>query len=629
MEINFTKIKNDFASYLSELYDNKGVENNSDIAYNDSIFNSNNGFGGYHSVNSENVNIFEYSNEFKEYIAEELNLDSSILSASLCDVLNEDFLNNKLNEENNKSGNIIIDFLHNLFGNSKFTEQLDTNKNGVLDKEEKDNFFKFISINDNNANNISLSDVLTGIDSVKKGTYNNIQSSNIVGASTPTTSSGSLSSGSSGSSNGIGNSDVEDYSSAGKVSYAFMSEEELNKELQKREDNLAKRQNALDDIYNGTDRTIQYWEGIVDNAYNIYKQQLERYEVNEELTQQLDEVVGNIDDTESKIDTKDSEISAQECTVSDAQTTYDNAVSTRETLESSLSSLKGASSSDPEKQKEIEAQISRLESEISAAKEAENAALNDLNEAEDKLETLQEEKSELEEQLQGFNEQKDAVEAQIIDAEPNMKFAMKQYNDAKQNFTSQKAKTIENAKNNVAKAQQEVTEFKDVINENKNRDLSIEYSSNLVGKEIIQEALKYLGYNEADGSADKFLYKWHSSSKQVGWCAAFVSYVLEKMPAAKDVPQWYQDIENQYWQVNVHSAARNANAIIDSSEAKMGDLVLYDYDGDGTMQHIGIVVGIEGDKLITIEGNSGNTTRIIEHDLNNPSNPHMEFCKIT
>ena len=188
---------------------------------------------------------------------------------------------------------------------------------------------------------------------------------------------------------------------------------------------------------------------------------------------------------------------------------------------------------------------------------------------------------------------------------------------------------LNNAKNAVEVAQQDVVAVKELINDNENRNLSLEYSSNFVGRDIAQFALEFLGYNEADASADIFLEKWHSSSSQTGWCAAFVSYIYEHMPSSDKIPQWYKDIENQYWQVNVHRAAEEAGAIIDSSQAETGDIVLYDYDGDGTMQHIGIVLAVEGNKLITIDGNSGNTVRINEVDLEHPATCPLTFCKIT
>ena len=139
-----------------------------------------------------------------------------------------------------------------------------------------------------------------------------------------------------------------------------------------------------------------------------------------------------------------------------------------------------------------------------------------------------------------------------------------------------------------------------------------------------------MGDNEADASADKFLYKWHSSSHQTGWCAAFVSYVMEQVAnnTDLDIPDWYEEIKNQYWQVNVHRAAEKENELIESNQAQPGDIVLFDYDGDGTMQHIGIVYAIEGDMMYTIEGNSGNSVKVNEYDLSNPVNQNITYVNI-
>lgn len=620
MNINFSEIKIGFNSYLQEIYKNEGTD-------------------------LSDVSIFEYCDEFKDYLSEEYNIDSEeLLNASVSDLMNMDFFNDEEegieNSENGETSNFISSFLKDLFKDESFSKEIDTNQDGNIDKEELSNLFNFISKNDENSENISLYDITKGIADIKQGTYKEYNASNGITAgatsdSTATAGASNVSSpaASSGASSGSissgGAPSSESNSSGGAVSLAFMDEEQLNKELDKRESKVKEKQDALNAIYDGSDRTIAYWQDMVDNAYENYQNQLEAYEVNEELKEQVTEVINNIDLKENEIDDKSKQISEQETTVSNAQTDYDNAVSTRENLESSLSALEGKKGETEEEQAAIDAQIASLRSEIEAAKAAEEAAKTALEEAKTKLETLEQEKSTLETELNGLNQEKTSIESKIIDAEPRMEAAINNYNKQKEAFNNQKTKSIDNAKAEISEAQSDVTEIKTVINENKNRNSTIEYSDNFLGKDIIQYALQFLGYNESDTSADIFLEKWHSSSSQTGWCAAFVSYVYEHMKSADQIPQWYQDIENQYWQVNVHNAAKEAGAIIDSSEAKMGDIVLYDYNGDGTMQHIGIVVAMEGNKMITIEGNSGNQVRIVEYNLDNPANCNMAFCKIT
>lgn len=136
-----------------------------------------------------------------------------------------------------------------------------------------------------------------------------------------------------------------------------------------------------------------------------------------------------------------------------------------------------------------------------------------------------------------------------------------------------------------------------------------------------------MGYKEEYSSADIFLYKWHSSSKEVGWGAGFVDYVLTKNPSADQTASWYTDITNTYWQVNVDNAAKAANALVEPQDAKAGDIIVFDYDKDNSMDHIALVVAVEGDKIITIDGNSGNMVRINETIINDPRSANIRICR--
>ena len=66
---------------------------------------------------------------------------------------------------------------------------------------------------------------------------------------------------------------------------------------------------------------------------------------------------------------------------------------------------------------------------------------------------------------------------------------------------------LNNAKNAVEAAQQDVVAVKELIIDNENRNLSLDYSSNFVGRDIAQFAMEFLVSNEADTSADIFLEK--------------------------------------------------------------------------------------------------------------------------
>ncbi len=613
MELNFADLRTGFSNYLEELYLKEGRELTS-------------------------TSIFAHSDEFERYVSEELNLGLSMMTISVEDILDIDFSNidpdETQAEEESEDSNIIKDFLSYLFSDDEeFISKVDETKDGNIDEDEVNNFLKHVGVGEDNSSHISMGDILDGLSSFKNDVMKTLQSNLLNSIANPSLQTAvPVSSGSAASAAAATGVPVEpevSNRSGGRVSDAFMSEEDMQKELEKKETTLQTKQEALNAVYGGTNPTVKSWNNAVDEAYQFLLGQLEYRKVNQELIESLNNQVALISAKEAEISEKDSEISTQKTTVSNAKTAYESAVSTRETLESALSSMQGKSSDDPDEQAQIDAQISRLEGEVAAARAAESEAEAQLKEEEEKLDKLEEEKARLEDELDELNAQKSEIEAKIIETEPNIKEAIQIYNDKKKQADAAKETVLNNAKNAVEVAQQDVVAVKELINDNENRNLSLEYSSNFVGRDIAQFALGFLGYNEADASADIFLEKWHSSSSQTGWCAAFVSYIYEHMPSSDKIPQWYKDIENQYWQVNVHRAAEEAGAIIDSSQAETGDIVLYDYDGDGTMQHIGIVLAVEGNKLITIDGNSGNTVRINEVDLEHPATCPLTFCKIT
>lgn len=613
MELNFADLRTGFSNYLEELYLKEGRELTS-------------------------TSIFAHSDEFERYVSEELNLGLSMMTISVEDILDIDFSNidpdETQAEEESEDSNIIKDFLSYLFSDDEeFISKVDETKDGNIDEDEVNNFLKHVGVGEDNSSHISMGDILDGLSSFKNDVMKTLQSNLLNSIANPSLQTAvPVSSGSAASAAAATGVPVEpevSNRSGGRVSDAFMSEEDMQKELEKKETTLQTKQEALNAVYDGTNPTVKSWNNAVDEAYQFLLGQLEYRKVNQELIESLNNQVALISAKEAEISEKDSEISTQKTTVSNAKTAYESAVSTRETLESALSSMQGKSSDDPDEQAQIDAQISRLEGEVAAARAAESEAEAQLKEEEEKLDKLEEEKARLEDELDELNAQKSEIEAKIIETEPNIKEAIQIYNDKKKQADAAKETVLNNAKNAVEVAQQDVVAVKELINDNENRNLSLEYSSNFVGRDIAQFALEFLGYNEADASADIFLEKWHSSSSQTGWCAAFVSYIYEHMPSSDKIPQWYKDIENQYWQVNVHRAAEEAGAIIDSSQAETGDIVLYDYDGDGTMQHIGIVLAVEGNKLITIDGNSGNTVRINEVDLEHPATCPLTFCKIT
>ncbi len=83
----------------------------------------------------------------------------------------------------------------------------------------------------------------------------------------------------------------------------------------------------------------------------------------------------------------------------------------------------------------------------------------------------------------------------------------------------------------------------------------------------------------------------------VAYCAMFVSYVLNKTGVScAGLPGAYCP-----W---ILSAAKNAGATVNKYDAAPGDVVLFDWDGDGVADHVGFVEKNNVGYLTTIEGNT-------------------------
>jgi hypothetical protein len=107
-------------------------------------------------------------------------------------------------------------------------------------------------------------------------------------------------------------------------------------------------------------------------------------------------------------------------------------------------------------------------------------------------------------------------------------------------------------------------------------------------------------------------WSWFGFNSRVEWCACFVSWcsnqngyiqsgVIPKFASCRQGVSWFQS--HHEW------ASGDYNAPV------AGDIIFFDWDGDGQANHVGIVVGHDNDKVYTIEGNSGDVCRRRSYSL--------------
>ena len=194
--MNFESLKLGFINYLEEISETTNKE--------------------YITTNSD-VSIFMYANEFKNYLKDELNCDTSIFSKNINEILEMEIVNGQLTNKDefiaqgeitdtegidgsetptlededtedketsttNSTGEIkdnnisdetelIQNILNDLLKDENFISYIDTDQNSEINEEELINFLNSIKNNDKNDESISLEDIIIATQEMQDGTY--------------------------------------------------------------------------------------------------------------------------------------------------------------------------------------------------------------------------------------------------------------------------------------------------------------------------------------------------------------------------------------------------------------------------------------------------------------------------
>ena len=99
-------------------------------------------------------------------------------------------------------------------------------------------------------------------------------------------------------------------------------------------------------------------------------------------------------------------------------------------------------------------------------------------------------------------------------------------------------------------------------------------------------------------------WSWYGFNSRVEWCACFVSWCYNQ--AGKSEPR-FAGCQSQgvpWFQSRGQWGARGYENIAP------GDAIFFDWDGDGSADHVGLVIGTDGERVYTVEGNSGDACKI-------------------
>ena len=105
-------------------------------------------------------------------------------------------------------------------------------------------------------------------------------------------------------------------------------------------------------------------------------------------------------------------------------------------------------------------------------------------------------------------------------------------------------------------------------------------------------------------------WRWYGFDSHVEWCACFVSWCYGQSGRTEPRFAGCQSQGVPWFQSHGQWGARGYENIAP------GDAIFFDWDLDGSADHVGIVVGTDGSRVYTVEGNSGDACKIKSYDLN-------------
>lgn len=105
-------------------------------------------------------------------------------------------------------------------------------------------------------------------------------------------------------------------------------------------------------------------------------------------------------------------------------------------------------------------------------------------------------------------------------------------------------------------------------------------------------------------------WSWYGFNSRVEWCACFVSWCYNQ--AGKSEPRF----AGCEWQGVPWFQSRGQWGTRGYENIAPGDAIFFDWDLDGTADHVGLVLGRDGNRVYTVEGNSGDACKIKSYDLN-------------
>ena len=104
-------------------------------------------------------------------------------------------------------------------------------------------------------------------------------------------------------------------------------------------------------------------------------------------------------------------------------------------------------------------------------------------------------------------------------------------------------------------------------------------------------------------------WSWYGFNSRVAWCACFVSWCYNQMGLSE--PRFAGCTSGGMAWFTSHGQWGDRNY----TNIAPGDAIFFDWDNSGDADHVGIVIGTDGERVYTVEGNSGDACKIKSYPL--------------
>lgn len=410
--------------------------------------------------NESNFNIFDFAEEFKSFVEDGYMFSNSINSLSKEDINELEIFNGvlttkedrKITQEQIKTSSSILIETNDLFDNEKasfedgmkkeetneetivsllkelavneeFISKLDNNQDSKLDNEEFKNFIKNAQKIDGNDKNLSLTDLINGIDAINK----DIELSTIISK------------------------EKAIKKDTKETQNKNMSIEELKDEGY---EELKETLDKAKDVISGDNSTLKTLHKKVDEVYNVFQEKLQ--EESPRLAKEHEEIRNEISKRNKEINKNRKNLLQEKTLLKNSENSYANIHSRTKAYKEKLSELKDAYKNevDAKTKEEISKHINMLKEkiEITEAKEKEikekiELRKTNINNLKTKIETLKEDKK-------VYNKEKKELEEKIKNKYPETEKYLEYYNTAVSHYKEEKISMEDKYRNLLSDAQE-------------------------------------------------------------------------------------------------------------------------------------------------------------------------------